>query len=75
MSSHAAGKTQHEAVLLHLKSAPNGAQHAEHPSEAQRRTRTWAIPQGWIHIVGVHVRPTPTYFLCFPSSQEEFGCP
>lgn len=35
MSSHAAGKSQHEAVLLHLRSAPAGAQHAEHPSKAE----------------------------------------
>lgn len=63
MSSHAAGKSQHEAVLLHLRSAPAGAQHVEHPSKAQRRTRTWAKPQGWICVLGVPMRPISTGFL------------
>lgn len=69
MFSHKAGKTQCNAVLLHLRSAPHGGQHAQYPFKVHRENSLWATLLGCIHTMNVPVRSTPTdLLLCLLSS-------
>lgn len=69
MPFQAAGKTQRDAVLLYLRPIPNGAQHAQHPFKAHRRTSPQAVLRGRVHGPRIPLRSTPAdLLLCLLSS-------